>query len=238
MECNKEDYLACMGELPSFDIINHPSKQRCVVARRKFKKGDVVIKNQSFGWKLMKSSWNTKCAACFQPCQTLLCCSKCKIVNYCSRNCQKSDWVQHKAECAHLPYLVNKYKHHDANLTEILLILRTCALEVSTKKNKNTGSCFAGSEVGVCGCDHFHQLSTGVGGRYNDDTTCIIQEAATLTRKTHSVDDIIRLITTFRANNFGVLNDLLQCVGAAIHPLVAMLNHSCVPNCLITYPAW
>ena len=29
----------------------------------------------------------------------LQCCAACRVVNYCSKECQKTDWKRHKAEC-------------------------------------------------------------------------------------------------------------------------------------------
>ena len=40
------------------------------------------------------------CARCGKPGATgMLRCSKCKSVRYCSRECQRSDWKQHKLRC-------------------------------------------------------------------------------------------------------------------------------------------
>ncbi len=47
------------------------------------------------------------CATC-QKTETTKCCSQCGKVNYCSRECQKSDWLRHKDECLSLVGINNK----------------------------------------------------------------------------------------------------------------------------------
>ncbi len=43
------------------------------------------------------------------------------------------------------------------------------------------------------------------------------------------------LLQKFPANNFSVTDDLVVSQAAGIYPLGALLNHSCAPNCVITY---
>ncbi|CAK9078884.1 Histone-lysine N-methyltransferase Smyd1 (CD8b-opposite) (SET and MYND domain-containing protein 1) (Zinc finger protein BOP) (m-BOP) [Durusdinium trenchii] len=41
--------------------------------------------------------------------------------------------------------------------------------------------------------------------------------------------------TRFDNNNFGVVDDLYVVVAAGVYPVGAMLNHSCKPNCVLSY---
>ena len=45
----------------------------------------------------LKKQRKGKCALC--NCEATSTCSKCKSTHYCSRNCQKSDWKNHKKTC-------------------------------------------------------------------------------------------------------------------------------------------
>ena len=47
--------------------------------------------------------------------------------------------------------------------------------------------------------------------------------------------DVATLLLTFICNNFAVTNNLLVRIGAAVCPAGAILNHSCSPNCCVTW---
>jgi hypothetical protein len=42
---------------------------------------------------------STTCSYCFMKGGKLLCCSACKFVYYCSKDCQRNDWPNHQHEC-------------------------------------------------------------------------------------------------------------------------------------------
>ena len=44
----------------------------------------------------LAEKWHRLCWHCFNPGDNLKCCSKCKIAQYCTKNCQKLDWKVHK----------------------------------------------------------------------------------------------------------------------------------------------
>ena len=44
-----------------------------------------------------------------------------------------------------------------------------------------------------------------------------------------------RTLDAFRRNNFGIVDSLHSPVGEGVYPCAALLNHSCVPNCVLRY---
>jgi hypothetical protein len=40
-----------------------------------------------------------RCATCDRPLRKEKTCGRCRSVSYCSRECQRGDWAQHKATC-------------------------------------------------------------------------------------------------------------------------------------------
>lgn len=56
-----------------------------------------------------------RCSACGKGGQLLLC-RRCRVVNYCSRECQVRHFVQHKTTCRSMLRLVQTLSQHDAEL--------------------------------------------------------------------------------------------------------------------------
>ena len=48
-------------------------------------------------------------------------------------------------------------------------------------------------------------------------------------------DQLQNILRRFGCNNFSVTNSLVVSVAAACVPIGALLNHSCDPNCVVTY---
>ncbi|CAM9964393.1 unnamed protein product, partial [Phaeothamnion confervicola] len=50
-----------------------------------------------------------------------------------------------------------------------------------------------------------------------------------------AVAEATTLLGRFACNNFGVLDGLMVSVAAGIYPAAALLNHSCAPNCVLSW---
>lgn len=50
-----------------------------------------------------------------------------------------------------------------------------------------------------------------------------------------AVRELQTMLSRFESNNFSICDDLLLELGVGCYPLGAMVNHSCDPNCAVTY---
>lgn len=78
-------------------------KGRGVFAKTKsYLPGDTIfLEGSPFASALNVSELSTRCHYCWKLAEKKLSrCSKCQVVKYCSRTCQRNDWKTHKLECA------------------------------------------------------------------------------------------------------------------------------------------
>lgn len=65
-----------------------------------------LIKIQQAEWQklfaIVKKQAGPRCAKCKQQPDDLKLCTGCKTASYCSRECQKTDWKEHKVICKYL----------------------------------------------------------------------------------------------------------------------------------------
>eukprot|EP01041_Mallomonas_annulata_P008035 gene8035-16466_t len=195
--------------------------------RKVSRAGEIVLSNQPLAWVLRYSYWGDRCCCCMCRPASLLRCSKCKTATYCSVNCQMNDWEQHKAECSKLKGILHQ-NHSFTTIDDILLLLRTFSKIKSLQQVCST--CDDGFVS--CGNGHLDALSAPTECSQNENEL-FIEYAAKLCKK--SLYEIRQILTKFRCNNFGIMDELLVCVGAGIYPRAAILNHSCQPTCVLRY---
>lgn len=200
---------------------------RYVVSKRSFQPGEVIFRNVASSYVLSSEYWGQKCMRCFALGSNLLQCSKCKVASYCSKSCQVGDWKLHKGECAHMQSILTK-KLPESAVNEIILLLRAISI-----KSKQSLQCVTTSKFVVCGKQHCE------GVYYNPlatiDSADLILASIIGQHCQESNPYLLRRLQQFHCNNFGIVDDLINCVGSGEFPAAALLNHSCIPNCILRY---
>ncbi|VDP77678.1 unnamed protein product [Schistosoma mattheei] len=86
--------------------------------------GVVYMKEASYVHSISNSKLSKYCDGCLKSIPNLWSCSSCKIMMYCSRDCQRLMWRVHKLECKQ--YI----KYGRFPIAPVRLILRIISMQV------------------------------------------------------------------------------------------------------------
>lgn len=86
-----------MGD--AFKIVESKEKGRGLQSIKKIPLGQVVLMENPYASVVSDQLLQIHCQSCLQRMQKKFRCNGCKFIHYCSVNCQKNDWNEHKEEC-------------------------------------------------------------------------------------------------------------------------------------------
>lgn len=149
-------------------------------------------------------------------------CSGCKIVRYCSTECQKSSWADaHKHECKIFKKLHPKILPSNVRAVMRLLLLVDDAEESYMKKILQMQ-------------DHLKDLEKNGGQRWQD--ICLSTKAAKVYSHTkYDEATILRLFCILQTNSFTMVTAAYDPLGVALHPDLGHLNHGCEYNTTVRF---
>eukprot|EP00916_Digyalum_oweni_P015073 GHVL01024588.1.p1 GENE.GHVL01024588.1~~GHVL01024588.1.p1 ORF type:complete len:270 (+),score=29.17 GHVL01024588.1:86-895(+) len=235
-------------------IIEREGRGRCVVAEQEFFPGDEIVKSFSFALVLQLTLWNQRCQQCFESNTKLLMCASCKMCMYCSKECQTQSWrAYHKVECQCLQSVIKALGCEQVH--DVLLATRLFMRHFQSSEGDFLGKVWAM-------CDH---LDTSHFSKVNNLTATamifqkillpnIVKSCMKYYNKSekvfsqdwfnskipfdvYNIESLVRLFSKFECNNFYVANELFVPILSGVYPVGAALNHSCLPNCIPTYPS-
>ncbi|KAE9019457.1 hypothetical protein PR003_g8070 [Phytophthora rubi] len=178
--------------------------------------GDLALRAPALATVLLPALWDSHCHKCFASGTRLSRCGRCQTALYCSKACQQADWKpDHRKECKTLAQLGLR----NDQTADVLLLGRVL-------RREEDGAGLQPKEL------VWHEEDM------EDQELMLLAALAQkleLVDDSYSMDEMLRMLSRFRNNNFSICDELLLEQGAGCFPLGAMINHSCDPNCAVTF---
>ncbi|RIA92052.1 hypothetical protein C1645_765986 [Glomus cerebriforme] len=212
------DQISKMKTNKKLEIRVSDQSGRGIFALQNISPGALVMEDIPYAAVVDDLNLSTICSNCFMKSGKLLCCSACKFVYYCSKDCQRNDWSNHQHECKIFVKVQRKPPTSVRLLCRILM--RRMSDPTSFKEIENLQSnrnLFKQSQI-----ETFAQLSYVI-------RECIPKDALL------PPSDMIELFCRFTENSFSILDGEMIPNGVAVYPNVSLINHSCRPNCIVTF---
>ena len=211
--------------------------------------GQVISREEPFAAVLMRSHAHKYCAHCFAKFDNespgKRCSGGCEFTYYCGRQCQKKHHgTVHKHTCKRYAAIVgqatqfysststtgDEFPFEDFMLGRAVYIVMCARSGFSVKEHKLDGlapvqisALCEGLETSVKEEERLlaHAIAASFGFEQN--------------KRPKAITFFTSLLLKFRHNNFGIQNELQQVIASGVFPRGAILNHSCDPNCMLTY---
>eukprot|EP00927_Polykrikos_kofoidii_P066240 TRINITY_DN61877_c0_g1_i1.p1 TRINITY_DN61877_c0_g1~~TRINITY_DN61877_c0_g1_i1.p1 ORF type:complete len:482 (-),score=86.48 TRINITY_DN61877_c0_g1_i1:172-1617(-) len=231
--------IVCNDDPPT--VCNEHTSQRRnrrAVALRTLRPGDIVASVPALAALPHRDLGSTRCSFCLSVAKNastegdkLLRCGRCRAAFYCGGQCQKADWRKnHKVECSVASTLNDALRREGlegAGASSDALLAGRCLRHSTDGKREESGAL---EDLKLLG----EHLEDGQGERLRR-LASVVATVPKLLPVGSSAEDALITLRRFQNNNFAVLDDLFMSVGAGVFPNGASLNHSCAPNCLLTY---
>ncbi|XP_055770198.1 N-lysine methyltransferase SMYD2-A-like [Salvelinus fontinalis] len=203
-----------------------PGKGRGLRAVKHFAVGDLVFVCPAYSYVLTVNERGAHCEYCFTRREGLSKCGRCKQAYYCEMDCQKGDWPMHKLECtAMCSYGENWCPSETVRLVARIIMKQKVTTERSQSERLLLLSEFEAhldkldseknemNQTDIAALHHFYSKHID----FPDDQTLTV------------------LFGQVNCNGFTIEDEELSHLGSAVFPDVALMNHSCSPNVIVTY---
>ncbi|XP_067239033.1 N-lysine methyltransferase SMYD2-B [Chanodichthys erythropterus] len=203
-----------------------PGKGRGLRVSRAYGVGELLFSCPAYSYVLSVNERGLICEQCFTRKKGLAKCGKCKKAFYCNVKCQKKNWPMHKLECHAMctfgenwcpsetvrlvaRIIARLRDQKERSPSEKLLLLKDMEAHTEELDNEKREM----TEAHIAGLHHFYSKH--------------------LDFPDHQ--DLLTLFSQVHCNGFTVEDEELSSLGLAIFPDIALMNHSCCPNVIITY---
>ncbi|PVU89060.1 hypothetical protein BB559_005262 [Furculomyces boomerangus] len=210
-------------------ISNIDGKGRGIVATKNFDVGDTVLVDKSEFYVVDSSCLTSYCSYCLKNKSyvhgSLKRCSSCKMLYYCSKECQKNDWVIHKLECGLTSGGIRKLH------TSMRLMARVFSPLYLKEKSSESTLLFEHAFNIIRYQFESHYEKQSEERKVKMAQIAMIIGKDSLNEKVFSGKDAIELFFKVNFNGFTIFDGDQNMVGVGLFCKAFLINHSCSPNC-------
>uniref|UniRef100_A0A1X7U1G6 MYND-type domain-containing protein n=1 Tax=Amphimedon queenslandica TaxID=400682 RepID=A0A1X7U1G6_AMPQE len=214
--------------LPSFLELKETEEYgRGVYSVKELSPGTDVIVGDPLAHVISSHEREMYCHHCLKKERSLKKCGQCKFVWYCSRACQREDWLYHKVECAGISRISPSIPTDTVRLIVRLLVRRSNGTSTVTSLPK--------------GAQWDMDILTTHAPRYNEELKQSIGEQVFGAKllmsdsKEYNPEVAFSIACKMISNSFSILDWEMNSIGSGVYILPALLNHSCDPNVIALF---
>ncbi|KAI6003120.1 hypothetical protein EDD15DRAFT_2157422 [Pisolithus albus] len=197
--------------------------------------GDVILSLRPHMFTLSTTYLDSHCSGCTgSPASGLKRCTGCRRVWYCTSTCQNGDWPIHKFECTAIQNWSSEAPSEKVSVPSDAV---RCLGRILWKiKRKGTDSVWA-KEIQAMQTSRKLIHPSVVEGYTHFAESLVRYLGASSLRELEDYGIMSSAdLVDFTINAFALTTPALTPIGVAVSPLVALINHSCVPNVDVVFP--
>uniref|UniRef100_A0A671MCR1 [histone H3]-lysine(4) N-trimethyltransferase n=1 Tax=Sinocyclocheilus anshuiensis TaxID=1608454 RepID=A0A671MCR1_9TELE len=197
-------------------------------ALREIKAGEVIHSCEPYAFCIAKDFLKTACQSCLKRGESLSRCSQCKTARYCSAQCQKQAWPDHKRECKCLKRLQPRIP------TDSVCLVARIIFKLLSQSESDQEELYSIVEHQSHLADMSEEKKEGLRHLCMTLQVYLGEENHDLSPLPPGLDPI-SLLARVTCNCFSISDGELQDVGVGLYPSMSLLNHDCQPNCVMIF---
>ncbi|XP_026855707.2 histone-lysine N-methyltransferase SMYD3 [Electrophorus electricus] len=192
------------------------------------KTGELIHSCEPYAFCIAKNSLKSTCQSCLSRGDGLLRCSQCKCTRYCSTQCQRQAWPEHKRECKCLKHLQPRVPTDSVRLAARIIFRLLSDPEPHPEESYPLAEHQS----------HLEDMSAEKRGGLTQLCSMLqlylLQEVCDVSVLPGGLD-LMGLLSRVTCNCFSISDGELQDIGVGLYPSMSLLNHDCQPNCVMVF---
>lgn len=191
-----------------------------------FKKGEEILTSTPFVYVVGKEGHGRFCDYCLKECDSLKQCTACKYAYFCNKQCQRSAWPDHKAECAGLCKVAPRVPDASVRLFSRLLV------KLRSKSALSEAEIVFGRERRFSDLmSHVESISKDPTRRLKDFPNLWVTTTVFLDEDyLPSPEEGFVIYGKMVINSYCIYSHEVSVVGTGLYLGASIFDHSCAPN--------